>query len=184
VGWLGQVDAAIALWFHAHATPWLTPLVLAVSSLHDPLPMTAVVIVLATGLALKKRWLWLGCLVATVPFGMLLNLLMKHAVQRARPRFDDPILTLPTYSFPSGHVVGATLLYGLFAAMLWTWARTWRQRGAVVLAALAMVVLVAMTRLYLGVHYLSDVLAAFAEGVAWLALCLTGLRPFRNLRGP
>lgn len=47
-----------------------------------------------------------------------------------------------------------------------------------VLAAIMMVALVALTRMYLGVHYLSDVLAAFAEGVAWLALCLTGLHTY------
>lgn len=113
---------------------------------------------------------------------MLLNVLMKYAFRRARPSFEDAILALSTYSFPSGHVAGSTLLYGVVAAMLLAQVATWRWRVMIVLVALAMVVLVALTRLYLGVHYLSDVLAAFAEGVAWLALCLTGVHTYWNHR--
>lgn len=109
---------------------------------------------------------------------MLLNVLMKYAFHRARPSFDDPLLVLTTYSFPSGHVAGATLFYGVVAAMLISRTAAWRWRVMVVLAAITMVALVALTRVYLGVHYLSDVLAAFAEGVAWLALCLTGLHTY------
>jgi undecaprenyl-diphosphatase len=110
--------------------------------------------------------------------GLTLNVLMKLAFQRARPVLDEPLLTLATYSFPSGHVAGSTLMYGLLVA--WTFGRTRRaaMRVAVVLGAAAMIALVAFTRMYLGVHYLSDVVAAFAEGVAWLALCLTALTAY------
>jgi membrane-associated phospholipid phosphatase len=86
------------------------------------------------------------------------------------------------YSFPSGHVVGATLVYGIVAAMLSAQIGAWRWRVTIVLLAFAMVVLVALTRMYLGVHYLSDVLAAFAEGLAWLALCLTGVHTYWHRR--
>ena len=110
--------------------------------------------------------------------GLTLNVLMKLAFQRARPVFDEPLLTLTSYSFPSGHVAGSTLMYGLIVA--WTFTRTRRPlvRAAVVLAAAGAIALVAFTRMYLGVHYLSDVAAAFAEGVAWLALCLGALTAF------
>jgi undecaprenyl-diphosphatase len=103
---------------------------------------------------------------------------MKLAFHRARPVLDDPLLTLASYSFPSGHVAGSTLMYGLIVA--WAFTRTRRPlvRAAVVAAAAGAIVLVAFTRMYLGVHYLSDVVAAFAEGVAWLALCLSALTAF------
>ncbi len=117
---------------------------------------------------------WLIGIGLTVPLGMLLNVLMKYAFHRARPSFDDPLLALTTYSFPSGHVAGATLFYGVMAAVVISRTAAWRWRVMAVLAAITMVALVALTRMYLGVHYLSDVLAAFAEGVAWLTLCLTG----------
>lgn len=70
------------------------------------------------------------------------------------------------------------MLYGVLAAMLVSKTSLWRRRVMIVLAAIAMVALVALTRVYLGVHYLSDVLAATAEGVAWLTLCLTGVHTF------
>ncbi|NMM13878.1 MAG: phosphatase PAP2 family protein [Rhodoferax sp.] len=179
---LTLVDLRVAQWFHEHATPLLTQTMRVVTNIHSTLPMTTAVVLIAAYLAWKKNWYWLICVTITVPFGMLLNVLMKYAFHRARPNFDVPILELATYSFPSGHVAGSTLFYGVLAGMLVTQIVAWRWRVMIVLVALAMVVLVAITRMYLGVHYLSDVLAAVAEGVAWLALCLTGVHTYWNHR--
>lgn len=176
------VDAQVAQWFHAHSTPLLTQAMLAVTDLHGTIPVTAAVVLMAGYLAWKRNWYWLVCLSVTVPFGMLLNVGMKYAFHRARPNFDDPLLMLTSYSFPSGHVAGATLLYGVVAAMLVSGSIAWRTRVMIVLAAITMVALVALTRLYLGVHYLSDVLAAFAEGITWLTLCLTGIHTYWERR--
>jgi undecaprenyl-diphosphatase len=74
--------------------------------------------------------------------------------------------------------VAATLFYGLLASYLVT--RGWRWLPLA--GAVLMVLLVACSRMYLGVHYLSDVLAAMAEGVAWLAICVTGVSTWRRRR--
>ncbi|MFC5520557.1 bifunctional DedA family/phosphatase PAP2 family protein [Polaromonas jejuensis] len=183
---LTLVDWRVAQWFHAHTAPRLTQAMLAVTHIHDPIPVTVAAMLVAVYLAWKRVWYWLIALSVTVPFGMLLNVLMKYAFHRARPSFDVPLLVLTSYSFPSGHVAGATLFYGVVAAMLVAKIKAWRWRVTIVLAAITLVVLVALTRMYLGVHYLSDVLAAFAEGVAWLTLCLTGLHTYwvHRLSGP
>ena len=110
--------------------------------------------------------------------GLLLNVLMKLAFHRARPVFDDPLLTLSTYSFPSGHVAGSTILYGLVVVWVFGHTRRRSRRLLAVAGAFAAIGLVAFSRMYLGVHYLSDVSAAFAEGVAWLALCLSAFAAF------
>ena len=175
---LTLVDLQVAQWFHAHAMAPVTRAMLVVTHLHDPSSVIAAVLLLALLLAFRRNWYWLIAVGLSVPLGMGLNVLMKYAFQRARPGFDDPLLVLTTYSFPSGHVAGATLFYGVLAALLVSRVAAWRWRLLIVLTALFMVLLVALTRLYLGVHYLSDVLAAFAEGVAWLALCLTGLHTY------
>jgi membrane protein DedA with SNARE-associated domain/membrane-associated phospholipid phosphatase len=172
------VDLHVAQWFHDHATPLLTQAMLVITHIHDPVPVTVAVVLIAAYLAWKRNWYWLACLGITVPSGMLLNVLMKYAFQRARPSFDDPLLVSMTYSFPSGHVAGSTLFYGVVAAMLISRINAWRWRVMIVLAAIMIVALVALTRVYLGVHYLSDVLAAFAEGIAWLTLCLTGIHTY------
>jgi len=92
------------------------------------------------------------------------------------------LLSLLTYSFPSGHTAAATVFYGLLACYLVRRVHAWRARVAIALAAAAMVVLVALSRMYLGAHYLSDVLAAAAEGAAWLAICITAVSTLHRRR--
>jgi len=173
-----QTDLAVATWLHSHVTPSLFALLMLVTNMHSPLGVTIMAVALACYVAYRRWFYWLLALVVTLPGGMLVNDLVKHVFHRARPQFDDPFLLLNTFSFPSGHVAGSTLMYGLVVA--WTFTRTRRPlvRAAVAVAAAGAIALVAFTRMYLGVHYLSDVAAAFAEGVAWLALCLSALTAF------
>lgn len=175
-GPLTVTDAHVAGWLHAQSSPPVTQAMLVITHIHDTIPITIAVALVAVYLALKRNWFWLLCVGVSVPFGMLLNVALSHTFQRVRPIFDDPLLVMTTYSFPSGHVAGATLFYGVLAALFVSRTRNQQWRAAIVLAAGAMVTLVALTRLYLGVHYLSDVLAAFAEGIAWLAICLTSIQ--------
>ena len=88
---------------------------------------------------------------------------------------DDPILTLDSFSFPSGHVAGSTVFYALGVCWVFAHAALLRWRLLAVLGAALMVALVAFSRMALGVHYLSDVVAAFAEGVLWVTLCISGV---------
>lgn len=175
-------DVQVAHWFHAHATPSLTRFMLVVSYLHGTVAIVFYVVLMGLFLARKKNWYWLVTLLATVPVGMLVNVLMKHVFQRARPAFNDPLLTLSTFSFPSGHTAGAALFYGVLATYLVCRLKSWRWRVAVVALAAIMVALVGLSRMYLGVHYLSDVLAAAVEGIAWLTLCLTMVASWRKHR--
>jgi membrane-associated phospholipid phosphatase len=115
---------------------------------------------------------WLLVLALSVPGGMLLNALIKYAFHRQRPSFDDPLVTLTTFSFPSGHTMGATVFYGTLAAYLLTRIASTTMQVLVLAVALLLIALTALSRVYLGAHYLSDVLAAAALGVAWVTLCL------------
>ena len=179
---LTLVDTQLAAWFHTHSTPLITQSMLIISGLQGTLGMSIYALLFGIFLMRTKQCYWLLTLILTVPGGMLLNVLMKQIFQRARPSFTDPIITLTTYSFPSGHAAGATLFYGILAAFLVTHISKWRWRAVVVLVAILLVALVGFSRIYLGVHYLSDVLAAVAEGAAWLALCLTAIHTLRQRR--
>lgn len=179
---LTLVDTQLAAWFHTHSTPLMTQVMLIIGNLQGTLEMSICALLFWIFLMWKKQRYWLLALILTVPGGMLLNLLMKQIFQRARPSFTDPIITLTTYSFPSGHAAGATLFYGVLAAFLVARILKWRWRVVVVLVAILLVALVGFSRIYLGVHYLSDVLAGVAEGVAWLALCLTAIHTLRQRR--
>jgi membrane protein DedA with SNARE-associated domain/membrane-associated phospholipid phosphatase len=176
------VDVRVANWFHAHATRGLTSAMLLITDMNGTVGISVLAVAMAFHLVWTRSWYWLRALLLIVPGGMLLNLMTKFAFHRARPLFDDPIATLTTYSFPSGHVAAATLLYGLLAAYAMTKISAWRWRVLLVLIAFLIIALVALSRIYLGAHYLSDVLAAFGEGVAWLALCLTATHAMQQHR--
>jgi len=177
-----RMDQGIAVWLHGHGGRMLTRFMLGVTHLHSMPGVWAMSLVFAAYLAWKRAWYWLLTLVLTLGGGMLLNTLYKHAFERARPSWDNPLLTLTSYSFPSGHTAGATLLYGLLAAYLVTRSRDPLARTLYVAGAVLMVALVGFSRMYLGVHYLTDVLAAACASGAWLALCLLGVRHFYRRR--
>jgi len=179
---LTLIDVRVADWFHAHATPALTKVMLVITNLHGPAAIGLWMALAAVYLAWRRDWYWLICLMVTVPSGMLLNVLMKQAFHRARPSFDNPLLALSSYSFPSGHVAGTTLFYGVLAAMLVSKIDAWRRQVGIVVGAIALVMLVALSRVYLGAHYLSDVLGGFAEATAWLTLCLLGIHTYWQYR--
>lgn len=181
-GPLTGVDASVAAWFHARVTPSATQGMLFFTHLHGTLSVSILALLLATYLVWRKEGYWVLSLLVVLPLGMLINVLLKQIFLRARPSFSDPILALASYSFPSGHVAGATLFYGVLAAFLCARLQAWPLQAAIVLTACAMVVLVAITRLYLGVHYFSDVVAAAAWSTAWVALCLIGMAALQQRR--
>ena len=76
--------------------------------------------------------------------------------------------------------MAATVLYGVLATFAVRVIEAWRWRVLAVLVAGLMILLVGFSRIYLGAHYLSDVLAALAEGLAWLALCITAVETIRR----
>lgn len=173
--WLVVLDEQLASWLHAHAhaNPWLTKALFAATDMHGTFGILAMTSFAALAFARRGYWYWLSALIASVPAGMLLNVALKHAYARARPSFEQPFITLDTYSFPSGHVSASTLLYGFLAIFAASRLRSAAARAAVGVVAFAMIVLVAFSRMYLGAHYLTDVIAAFAAASTWLALVLT-----------
>jgi undecaprenyl-diphosphatase len=176
------IDVQLAHWFRAHATAGFTGLMLFITHWNGIAGSSVMGVLLAAWFWYRRAHYWLVVVLVAVPGGMLLNVALKHVFQRARPTLEDPLLTLSTYSFPSGHTAAATVFYGLLACYLVRRVRGWPARAAIVAACVAMVMLVALSRMYLGVHYLSDVLAASAEGAAWLAVCITAVSTLQRRR--
>ena len=176
------IDLRLANWFHLHTGSGWTALMLFITHWHAPFGILIMSLMLGIHFRARHAWYWLASLVLAVPGGLLLNVLLKYIFQRTRPSFDDPLLTLDSFSFPSGHTSGAVLFYGVLAAYLVCMTRSWRLRALQVGAAAAMAALVGLSRIYLGAHYLSDVLAAAAVSCAWLATCITAMSTLRRRR--
>ena len=166
-------DAQLSAWLHSHVSPSLTSAMFVVTFLGSTTGVTIIAVAFGLYLIWRRRFYWLAPLTSSVLGGMLLNKVLKYAFHRPRPFFTDPLLKLTSYSFPSGHTMMATVLYGVIAAYLFTNQTGWRIRALIIFSASFLVLLVGFSRMYLGAHYLSDVLGAMAEGLAWLALCLT-----------
>jgi undecaprenyl-diphosphatase len=176
------LDLRVAHWFNAHAVEPYTSLMLAVSAWHSVAGMSVMVLALGIYFWRAKARYWLLALVFSVPGGMVLNVTLKYIFQRSRPVFEEPLVTLTTYSFPSGHTTAATCFYGLLASYLVIARPGWNVRLGTVALCTMMVLLVAFSRVYLGAHYVSDVLAAMAESIAWLAVCITAISTLRRRR--
>ena len=124
---LTVTDKHVAEWFHHHTTPGLTAAMQVITDFAAPLWVTCVAV--ATGLVLwwKQCWYRLLALVLVIPGGMALLPLLKMAFHRHRPSFEDAFSIFQGYSFPSGHAMAATLLYGLLAVFAVLAFDTWRQ---------------------------------------------------------
>ena len=166
------LDDTVTGWLAAHRNPAVTELMFAVTHIHSVAGVTALSLALAVVLARMRQWYWILTLTASLAGGMALNWILKLAYARARPVFDEPLLELSTFSFPSGHTAGSALFYGVLAAFLVSRFYSRRRRAAIVAAAIAAVATVAFSRVYLGAHFLSDVVAAACSSTAWLVLCL------------
>ena len=121
-------------------------------------------------------------LVVTGLLGGLLDTVVKIAVDRPRPVLLDPVAHARGMSFPSGHAMSSTVVYGsLLLVFLPVVARRWRP--VAISATVGIVLAVGFTRLALGVHYLSDVVGGIVLGVAWLALSTAAFSIWRVERG-
>jgi membrane-associated phospholipid phosphatase len=171
-GAASMLDRDVLAWLRDHAGPMLVRSMQLVSALHAPRAIVVMTVLVALVLAWRRDWADMITVLVVVFGGATLNHLLKHGLQRARPVFGEPAAGPTDFSFPSGHVANATLLYGVVAALLiWRFRARPIRLGAALGAAL-LVATVGFSRLVLGAHHPSDVLAAVLVGVAWLVLCL------------
>ncbi len=175
-------DHDIAFWFHAHLTRTSATLLEGLSEPGSGLWIGIVLSLAVLVFLWKRRWVWLATLILTVPGGMLLNEWVKFLVHRPRPFLQGPFVDWSGYSFASGHTIGATLLYGQFLLLLLPAIKSRRWRAAVISLAALLIVSVGFSRIALGAHYLTDVLAAIIFGVLWLTACALLSRPLHRRR--
>lgn len=146
---------------------------------------TLSVIGVAVGLLLLYRkqhllfWTWT---IAVAGNGVLIRVL-KSVFQRVRPLHDHGFVVEQGWSFPSGHASGSLVTYGMLAYLV---VRRWRAPGSWMLAAclVATFLAVGFSRVFLQVHYFSDVLAGFVSGAAWMAICVTACEIVFAMRVP
>lgn len=171
-------DVRFSNWLHANGSVSLTKAMWIITSLHDSPVVSVAAVLISLFLWRRRERYWALALLLSVSGGLLLNNILKLVFHRARPQFDEPLMMVTTYSFPSGHTMNATVFYGTLTAFVFAKSKNWPLRITAAALAITLIVLVAFSRVYLGAHYLSDVLGAMAEGLAWIALSSTALYYF------
>jgi membrane-associated phospholipid phosphatase len=181
---LAGADHQIAGWFHAHLSQAFVNLLRVFSEPGSAQWIGMVLFLAVIFFVWKRAWPALVTMIVAVPGGMLLNELLKLAVHRHRPFLDGWFVDWSGYSFASGHTIGATLLYGQLLLFLLPLMKSKRWQRVTILSAAMLVMLVGFSRIALGAHYLSDVIAAIVLGVLWLMICALLLRPMRRVAVP
>lgn len=170
---LEGLDLGTKFWFENHWRPWSDNLMIDITALGSTTVLTLVTL-FAFGLLLSLRRYRTACFVlAAVVLGGLMMEGIKKAVGRERPEITHPLLVNPprSPSFPSGHAMVSSVVYLSLALVAAPHLPRRRIRAYVIGCALGLVFLIGVSRIYLGVHYLTDVVAAWAGGLTWALAC-------------
>jgi len=164
-------DATVISVIHGMRMPWLTPLIVAATNLGASVIAGPVAAVVVGYLVVKRLWTAAALVVVVFGVGSYWGTLAQNLIGRLRPLQVDAVIPVPSASsFPSGHSITAMLLYGAIAFLaLRIGQRLWI-RAAVIAVCVVLIILVGFTRVYLGVHWPTDVIGAWLLGGAWLAV--------------
>jgi membrane-associated phospholipid phosphatase len=171
---LSTLDPLFGTWLVARTTLPGDQIFALVTFLGNALIISAGTGLIGFWLVRKKNWKKLHLLFFAVTGGALLNLALKNIFQRTRPAIPGAYMTETGFSFPSGHSMISLVFYGMVAYLALSYVKSKKWKAFIVAGALAICALIGISRLYLGVHFLTDVLAGWAAGGLWLALCILG----------
>lgn len=170
--WLTRLDSKVAQFFHGHGVPWLVHSFEVVTFFGSASTLAVLGLAVTLVLCSVRRWaLLLGWAAALVGTG-LLDTTLKGVVRRLRPKLPQPWVTEPGWSFPSGHAMGSFVAYGFLAYLLTRIAPAHFPRRTAIALLAGLVLLIGFSRIYLGVHFLSDVIGGYAAAAVWLTFCV------------
>ncbi|MCI1987182.1 MAG: phosphatase PAP2 family protein [Lactobacillus sp.] len=172
--WLHRCDQAVISWVTSARPHWLTQILLTVTALGNPTSVVGLAAIFAIALTLTRRYHQAAFVGVNIAGLSAVNYLIKQWIHRPRPFIADtaitPLTTATGYSFPSGHSSGAMLLYGslILLTTLWQWPS--KTRWCVRLLAGIMILTIGYSRIYVQVHYPTDVLAGYLTALGGLCL--------------
>ena len=175
-------DAGVSRWLLGFATEDSSQFFYLITLLGSPWFILIASVLMSAWLAWRKQWLQLGALIFSVGGGALINELLKNIFLRPRPDFPNAFYHESGYSFPSGHAMLSVLFFGMTAYLIAAQVPSWKTQIRLMVTAFTLSLLIGFSRIFLGVHYLTDVLGGWAAGVVWLIVCITALRLAQNSR--
>jgi membrane-associated phospholipid phosphatase len=172
-GTMVRLDDWVAVWLQTHGSELGESIFSVVSWLGAPV-LVAVLAIAFVRYARRREWLDAWALLVAAGGGTLINYALKMLFQRGRPDFASEFIHGTSWSFPSGHAMDSLVGYG-FLVYLVLHGRPTTARGKALIAAIVVIVgVIGFSRVYLGVHYLSDVVGGYLAGAVWLLTCIAG----------
>jgi undecaprenyl-diphosphatase len=180
-----RLDDRILLWLNRHSTPFIDNAALQVTAVGNGLTVIVIGLIACAFLWAIRERVGVLLLVIAVAGGDLFNRLLKEVFGRPRPELfvlETPYARPVSASFPSGHATASMVLYLVLAYLLVRLGGKGVFRWVVIAVSGVLIVLIGVSRMYLGVHYPSDVLAGYVFGFVWAAFCAFGIEAVRGLR--
>jgi membrane-associated phospholipid phosphatase len=173
-------DTNILLTVRNWHSPPLDIAMLVITFIGDPLVLFISCLILGTWLLRLKQKSEATTLAIAAIGAIGLNILLKHLFSRARPALWDRIVDVGQYSFPSGHAMVSMVIYGFIGYILAN--RYRRQQWWIVSLTTLLVIAIGFSRLYLGVHWPTDIIAGYAAGLVWLIACIYSSKIWHTYR--
>ncbi|HEY9735935.1 MAG TPA: phosphatase PAP2 family protein [Trichocoleus sp.] len=167
-------DETILLWINQFSTPVLDRVMLTVTQLGDPATVIPVTLISFCAFWLRRYSLEAKMFAINCIGGAVLSTGLKLAFSKVRPQLWPQLIQETTYSFPSGHALGSVVLYGFLAYLLAQHHRQYKQ--LIYGLATVLIVAIGLSRLHLGVHWPTDVIAGYGIGFLWITVGIALLR--------
>ncbi|HEY7023095.1 MAG TPA: phosphatase PAP2 family protein [Ktedonobacterales bacterium] len=175
------VDLALLNETHTYASPAATTFMQGITMLGSAQGLTIVVLVAAIILFLRRAWVEALGLVAAFAGAGLLDAALKLWFHRDRPSVEWALARESTFSFPSGHATLSLVVYGMLLYLILRLSHLRLLDVTATLIALPLIVVIGVSRVYLGVHYPSDILAGYLAGTIWLLAVIVSLEALHRL---
>lgn len=177
-----HVDTSVHDWALSERSSGSTAFFLLMTTIGSPAAITAIGICVGIALLITRRYRWVAYLAVTSIGGGLLDSELKRYFARARPDVAEMLRHASGYSFPSGHAMGSTVMFGALSYFAFRLIGRLRWRAAAVALASTLILSIAASRVYLGVHWITDVVAGIAAGLMWVAITTVSYETFRRIR--
>ena len=174
-------DEAVLNWVATHRSESLNGIALEITALGNFATLAVLVLTVSAFLWLTRHRVSMALLMIAVTGGGILNSVLKDLFDRPRPTTIEWGTDVVTHSFPSGHSMAAAIAYGCVAYLCGRLGPSMKLRLTTWIGAALLVLAIGASRVYLGVHYPSDVVAGYIAGLAWTAFVISGLTAVRYL---
>ena len=168
------LDTSILLYIHQFSNPILDTLMISITRIGDPRTVVPVTLIVFFLLWWRRYRLEAQVFALNAVGGAVLSDVLKLAFSKSRPELWPQLISETTFSYPSGHALGSMVLYGFLAYLLATLYPQYSK--AFYAIATVLILAIGFSRLYLGVHWPTDIVAGYGIGFLWVTVCITLMR--------